>query len=337
MKIPDCPEAFTQARFIRQSPGALDANGRHDDGVETSFTAKVSVQPMRPDAMVIEAIGERGIQALEVFANVDLRTLDEARNIKADVLKWRGLGYEIHEVDRWLLDAPLSELTQLLLHMDEGEDSPYFEDSSLNRYAVTPQGGALQDTAQFMFAPSSLLLDGVDDDLLVADDPGIDLGIQDFTFDCWVRVPSLVDGAVLAIGVDSSDRLLLRVLSTGQLGVQLVVGGTTEIPLIKGGTIVANTWHHVALDRNGDTWRIYTDGTPAAEAGSVNPTLAQPTSGLSIGSDANVGGGDYLAAHVDEARLVVGRGIYAGGFLKPDQPNDVLDHVRAVAIRFDQS
>jgi hypothetical protein len=65
--------------------------------------------------------------------------------------------------------------------------------------------------------------------------------------------------------------------------------------------VSTNTWHHIAIVRNGNVWTLYLDGT-AAESTTVSGTLSAATGHFSIG-------GDYydttypFRGYVDEIRV----------------------------------
>ena len=87
--------------------------------------------------------------------------------------------------------------------------------------------------------------------------------------------------------------------------------GSSEITI---GTLSTNTWHHIALVRNGSTITSYIDGTAGGTESNTNNLTTEE---LTIGSNWD---GDYrLIGYMDELRITVGKARYTSNFTAPTE------------------
>jgi hypothetical protein len=87
--------------------------------------------------------------------------------------------------------------------------------------------------------------------------------------------------------------------------------GSGEITI---GTLSTNTWHHIALVRNGSTITSYIDGTAG---GTESNTSNLTTQMLTIGGNYN--GDYYLRGYMDELRITIGKARYTANFTAPTE------------------
>ncbi len=87
--------------------------------------------------------------------------------------------------------------------------------------------------------------------------------------------------------------------------------GTSEITI---GTLSTNTWHHIALVRNGSTITSYIDGTAGGTESNTNDLTTEM---LTIGGNYN--GDYYLRGYMDELRITVGKARYTSNFTAPTE------------------
>jgi len=136
-------------------------------------------------------------------------------------------------------------------------------------HIATQVATAQLSTAQKKFGSTSLLLDGNSDYLTVPDHADWNFGTGDFTIDCWYYQ---TDWNTTIIGqfANENNQWLLD-FSEGPSGGQRIraywiVGGVVKAhyTTIKydGAPLTFNTWHHLALVRNGANGYIFVDGVP---------------------------------------------------------------------------
>jgi len=143
-------------------------------------------------------------------------------------------------------------------------------------------------TAQSKFGVSSLLLDGTND--YVESDSNVDLSSTDFTIDVWIR-PNSVTGykGIWQSGTSTTEQSYL-------LGstVYWTVNPSTIITTAV--TVNANEWTMLSYERQGNTHRIYKNGTLEDTATTSNK---QDNGLFSIGEN---GFGDFNG-YIDELRV----------------------------------
>jgi hypothetical protein len=201
----------------------------------------------------------------------------------------------------------------LLLHMDGSNGSTTFTDSSSNALAITANGAQIS-TAQSKFGGASGYFDA--DSLSISSTSGFAFGSADFTVEFWMYptstsstsfLPGLQfgsDGAWIVYRNGTTIEFYARTSSTGAWD---IANGITI------GTVAANTWHHVAISRSGNTVYTFLDGVAGTTASS-SAALATTSSALQIGAN---GGGDYYTGYLDELRITKGTGRYNANFTPP--------------------
>ena len=143
-------------------------------------------------------------------------------------------------------------------------------------------------TAQSKFGVSSLLLDGTND--YVESDSNVNLNSTDFTIDVWIR-PNSVTGykGIWQSGTSTTEQSYL-------LGNTVYWTVTPSTIITSSVTVNANEWTMLSYERQGNTHRIYKNGTLADTATTANK---QDNGPFSIGEN---GFGDFNG-YIDELRV----------------------------------
>jgi hypothetical protein len=192
---------------------------------------------------------------------------------------------------------------------------------------ISAVGNAQVDTAQSKFGGASALFDGTADYLKIDASNASDLnfGTNNFTVEFWLRA-SAFDFDRYVIGSSTGS------FGAGTLGIGTRSNTTSNALRFyvndAGGDIVTdptglstNTWYHIALVRNGNTFSLFRDGVSVASntyTGSIN---FGNTGGLVIGQAAWVLSGSYgIAGHYDEIR-VSNTARYTANFIVPSEPH----------------
>lgn len=154
----------------------------------------------------------------------------------------------------------------LLLTPNDADANATITDESDNAHTVTSVGDTQSDTAEFRFAPSSILFDGTGDALTVPDDTTLEFGSNDFTLETWVRYNSISgDRTFMAqfAGVSNPNSTFIWEWLTGNefrfLYTQVSAGPLTTVS--RTWAPVVDTWYHVAVCRDGANLRFFADGT----------------------------------------------------------------------------
>lgn len=141
----------------------------------------------------------------------------------------------------------------------------------------------------------------------------------DFCIEFFVNLDAVAATVGLAAHVSAAspnDWSIEAVAST--LRVRLV--GTANVIIAAAGTLVANTWHHIALTRANGTMRLFLDG---ALLGSVAYASSDDSGQLGFGHMPN--GSSPMTGYIDEMRVTkgaIGSGAarYTSGFTPPATP-----------------
>ena len=200
----------------------------------------------------------------------------------------------------------------LLLHMDGANGSTTFTDNSANALAVTPVGNTQISTTQSKYGGASAYFDGAGDSLTASGSAGqFAFGANPFTIEFWLYAQNVTTRQGLysnninsSGGLNSGPVFAIRGLgSTGKLGVGNV--GQADRVETSDNAILINTWHHIALVREGTSTnqtKIYVDGVIAGQG-----TMAD---NFSVSRDAAVGRtifySEFLNGFIDDFRITKG-------------------------------
>ena len=159
---------------------------------------------------------------------------------------------------------------------------------SENSVEFTAYNQAQLSTAQAKFGTASLLLDGTND--YVESNSNVDLSSGDFTVDVWIR-PSSVSGykGIWQSGTSTTEQSYL-------LGSTVYWTVNPSTIISSSVTVNANEWTMLSYERQGNTHRIYKNGTLADTATTANKQDSGP---FSIGEN---GFGDFNG-YIDELRV----------------------------------
>ena len=143
-------------------------------------------------------------------------------------------------------------------------------------------------TAQSKFGVSSLLLDGTND--YVESDSNVNLNSTDFTIDVWIR-PNSVTGykGIWQSGTSTTEQSYL-------LGNTVYWTVTPSTIITSSVTVNANEWTMLSYERQGNTHRIYKNGSLEDTATTANK---QDNGPFSVGEN---GFGDFNG-YIDELRV----------------------------------
>ncbi len=221
---------------------------------------------------------------------------------------------------------PADSQCVLLLHMDGSNGSTTFTDSSQYAQAVTTSGTAVIDTSQSKFGGASGVFDGSNScKLSLVDSANWDFGSGDFTIDLWLRATSIVGTkALVSQWGGSGNNGSFYFAQTGQAVIfNWSINGSSESSVGNVGTILLNTWTHLAVERTTTTIRFFQDGAAIGTGVIGTDTIFNSTRVLNV-STYQDGAGQAIGGWVDEVRIVKGRADFAaGGFTAPTSAYDL--------------
>lgn len=143
------------------------------------------------------------------------------------------------------------------------------------------------------------------------------LGTGNFTFECWTYLISrsstypcifsnynnFTTGAFSIFAGHGSSTIT-----------QYQVAHSGTFPAINGGTIVYNTWVHLAVVRNSGTLTLYVNGTSVGTYNSASTSLTGVGSTSYIGTAGDNIANGYINGIISNFRVVVGAAVYTSNF-----------------------
>ena len=212
--------------------------------------------------------------------------------------------------------APPIGNTVSLLHLNGPDGSKAIVDETGR--AWTAVGAAELDTSQSKFGGSSLLVSG--GYIYTANSPDFYLESGDFTLEFWHR-PSVLDSRKFLCGKGDVGAENIRCFTeitaartfsfaTGSVGALVSITGTTVLS--------AGQWVHLAVTKQGATWRIFVNGVKEGEV--VNSILLSDWNSPFFLGRVGQYAGLYASGHFDEFRVTKGEALYTSNFTPPSGP-----------------
>lgn len=146
--------------------------------------------------------------------------------------------------------------------------------------------------------------------------PGFQMGTGDATVEFWMRPSSNVTGIYVLFDnrVSGAAGFVIRI--NGTSGVIAMFWNSADRITSAGGTIVANTWHHIAWCRASGTSRLFVDGTQVGSDYADTNSYNQDQ--VVLGAAYN-GALPAVSYYFDEWRLTIGQARYTANFTPPTE------------------
>ena len=128
----------------------------------------------------------------------------------------------------------------------------------------------------------SLLFDGTNDVVKVADSDALDLVGNALTISCSLKRSSATSGYLVKKS-DTSNGYRLWITSSGAVQFDVLFNGTTKT-VTSATTIPLNTWKHVTARYNGSKLRVFIDGTTDRAKTTATGTLSATAEALWLGN-----------------------------------------------------
>ena len=164
----------------------------------------------------------------------------------------------------------------------------------------------------------SVQFDGSGDYLTIPESTDFQLASSaiDFTIEAWVY-GSNFSGAFTTISAvwnqSTGDQWIFSVDTAGVLGFAWIPYSNSA-NFIAGGTLSTDIWHHVAVTRSGNTFRLFLDGVIVATG--QNSGTSSNNDVLQIGRYATVSSSEW-EGHISNVRIVKGTALYTENFKPP--------------------
>ena len=210
--------------------------------------------------------------------------------------------------------APLTAVTNTKL-LVQSTDAGII-DKSQSVKALTLNGDTKSSTTQSKYLSSSMYFDGNGDWIRTSDQEGSAYGTADFTVESWVYMTSAPSNYYYIWAQGSStggtnnfgiyyQSNVLKVWHNGGAAIT----GTNALSL--------NTWHHVALSREGTNLKLFLDGTQEGSTATNSSNITSSSTGLTIARWEEINDSGYWTGYISDFRITKGLARYTANFTPP--------------------
>ena len=198
-------------------------------------------------------------------------------------------------------------------------DSDINDASSFNHTVTSENGAVLSDTI-LKYGAGSLFVDDDPERITVTDDGNFNFGTQDFTIEGWFRFTEKYGPARLIHGGNNSSSLapfLFYLSNDAVMFYSSSDGSNWNISNNKriADNLSTGVWYHLAVTREGDTFRTFQDGT-------LKTTFTSSSALMDVEDGAIAIGGrptdlQSLSGYIDDLRIIRGHAEYTASFTAP--------------------
>lgn len=208
----------------------------------------------------------------------------------------------------------IDSYTKLMLHFDGTNGATTTVDSSLSPKTVTLTTGTLS-TTQSKFGTASYYTPADYSLASVDASSDFDFGTGDFTIDFWIYVHTSNANLASIFGAINFTGGVIYMQFTSPPAISVYDSAYTAVASTST-ALSLNTWYHIAVVRNGNTWTIYINGVSQASGTSTN-SFGVATDPMIINSSIF---GNCILAYVDEFRVSKGIARWTSNFTPPTAP-----------------
>lgn len=149
--------------------------------------------------------------------------------------------------------------------------------------------------------------------------PSLNIANQDFTIELFARATVSSTQVFFQFNNtgDTAKNIAMALVSSSSI--QASVGDLGSVTATMAGLFPINTWHHVALCREGNTCRIFVNGFNRSTSGEdiTGTAVASSFNNLAIGGNGSWSPVNAWRHHIDEFRVTVGVALYTANFTPP--------------------
>ena len=195
-----------------------------------------------------------------------------------------------------------------------------FEDLARNHGVVTKSGSPVLSSSVKKFGTSSLDLTGGSDYVWYNHDESLNFGTGDFTVEAWFYVTnSNSRGRWLGKSnlspyygwfiVSNTNNTWGFNAGSGTSGQGWDIANNTSL-----GTLTRNVWTHLAITREGNTFRLFNNGSLIS---TLTSDLTMTISDAPFGIGRQGGNASQGVGYIDDIRVIKGKAIYTAAFTPP--------------------
>ena len=204
--------------------------------------------------------------------------------------------------------TPLTAITNTSLLL-QGTDAGIIDKSQVAQQ-LKLVNDTKSSTSYTKFLSSSIYFDGTGDRIDIPNDSAYNFESGNSTLEMWVY-PTDVSGTRNLITRGTSGYSGFILSHSGFL--ESVNGSSWGVNITFSSALTANSWQHIAVVRNGNTWTVYKDGTSVG-TGTATGSVSSAAQTLTIGER---GGQSNFAGYMSDIRLTKGLARYTSNFTPP--------------------
>jgi hypothetical protein len=214
---------------------------------------------------------------------------------------------------------PYFPYVTMLLHGDgtNGAQNNTFLDSSTNNFSITRNGNTTQGSFSPYGSNWSNYFDGSSYEQLT-DTTAIAFGSSDFTVEAFVFPTNVSGTQMIASKWSSASGPWQFFLSTNTANFSITTGSGQFDVQSAAGTIVANTWTHIAVVRQTTSLKIYINGTLSSTTSIGAVSVISRNDTVQIGAR-TFGGAPNFSGYISNLRTVTSA-VYTSAFTPPTTP-----------------
>lgn len=107
MSASDLIATFGETVTVTRYTAGSYTNGVWSDGGSSTFTAVMSIQPLKGQELLKLPEAERTMNYMKGYSSVELKTSSQNGQTKADVVTYQGKDYEVQAVESWRSTASI--------------------------------------------------------------------------------------------------------------------------------------------------------------------------------------------------------------------------------------
>lgn len=208
----------------------------------------------------------------------------------------------------------------IVLNFNGSNGSTTFTNSgSLTGVTFSTSSGATISTAQSKFGGASLSCAGGTQFITSSANAGLAHGTTDFTLEFWLYNSTSLSGSNYmfrtSTGTATGDGIIMGAGATPGVYISSASGSWNIVNNGAMTGITTGTWQHIAITRNGSTFRGFVDGSQKWTATS-SASIYQSANAFRIGA-VNPTGTTGINGYMDDFRYIPGYALYTANFTPP--------------------
>lgn len=216
----------------------------------------------------------------------------------------------------------ITSTLSLLVRGTEADLATTFFDSAVIHTIATLGNTVGDDAMPTPWGANAIKFDGTSDSLSIGSHSSLQFGNGAYTLQCWVNPAASGSGTYKPLISMWGSSQLSYWLTWGKsptneynrISYVISENGTASSLEINADIVKStrlNTWHHLAVDYDGTTIRLYFDGKVVGQA-AATPTLHNSTAAFRIGGDAFAVASSHWNGWIAEVQVNKGVALFAG-------------------------